>query len=276
MYMAKRIKKPPVEPSKGREWLRRYEEEGQSPPQIAKADGYDARTVRRQIEIEREKRERKEARLMVLRQAMEQHYNDLCSFASRLLSEVSNDDGSLWSMKDGYMWSALKEHLPRSPIWKNLEKWEGAQDKIKQLRESVTKSLEDLIQPESLMKSVPVAIQGGKSIQELLSAAIINSSFLARQETGVSEVDFTYSSKDGESTDIELKSHFIARVPNDRVTEFLAEVVNILNRVTAMPEYLQMKDLLKEREKAYKIIQDELTIIIFRRVVPGKCKFCPI
>jgi hypothetical protein len=274
--MAKRIKKPPVEPSRGRDWLRRYEEEGQSPPQIAKEDGFDARTERRQIEIEREKRERKEARLMVLRQAMEQHYNDLCSLARRLLSEVSSDDGSLWSMRDGYMWSALKEHLPRSPIWKNLEKWEETQDKIQQLRGSVSKSLEDLIQPESLMKSIPVAIQGGKSIQDLLSASIINSSFLAREETGVNEADFTLSSTDEESTDVELKSYFIARVPNDRVTEFLAEVINLLNRVTAAPEYLQMKDLLREREKAYKIIQDELTIIIFRRVVPGKCKFCPI
>jgi hypothetical protein len=274
--MVKRIKKPLVQPNKGRDWLRRYEEEGQSPPQIAKADGYDARTVRRQIDIEREKRERKEARLMVLRQAMEQHYNDLCSFARRLLSEVSSDDGSLWSMKDGYMWSALKEHLPRSPIWKNLDKWEETQDKIKQLREDVSKSLESLIQPESLMKSAPAAIQGGKSIQDLLSASIINSSFLAKQETGVSEADFTHSSKDGESTNIELKSYFIARIPNDRVSEFLTEVINILNKVTAMPEYLQMKDLLREREKAYKIIQDELTIVIFRRVVPGKCKFCPI
>jgi hypothetical protein len=174
------------------------------------------------------------------------------------------------------MWSALKEHLPRSPIWKNLDKWEETQDKMKQLRESVSKSLEGLIQLETLLKPAPGAIQKGKSIQDLLSASIINSSFLAREETGVSDVDFTISIIDGEVTDIELKSYFIARVPNDRVTEFLAEVVNILNRVTSMPEYLRMKDFLGEREKAYKIIQDELTIIIFRRVVPGKCKFCPI
>ena len=35
---------------------------------------------------------------MVLRQAMEQHYNDLCSFARRLLSEMNEEDDSLVEM----------------------------------------------------------------------------------------------------------------------------------------------------------------------------------
>ncbi len=54
--VASRIKKPAVRPELRREWLRRNETEGESPPEIAKQDGYDVRTVRKQIEIERQER----------------------------------------------------------------------------------------------------------------------------------------------------------------------------------------------------------------------------
>jgi hypothetical protein len=274
--MAKRIKKPPVEPKVGREWFRRYEEDGESALQIAKKEHYDPRTVRRQIEIEREKRELKEARVLVLRQAVEQHYQDLYSFAHKLVSELNEEGDSLWSMKNGYMWSALKEHLPRSPIWKNLDKWENTQNQIKLLREHLISFLDGLIQPDSLLNSTPIIIQGVKPVKDLLSAAILNSSFLQKQDFKVTDSCFTYSRKDGKSTDIELNSFFIARVPNEKVDEFMAELVDTINRIIATPEYIQMRSLVLEREKAHDIIQNELMIIIFRRVVPGKCKFCPI
>ena len=82
--MAKRIKKPLVMPEKRREWYKRSEEEGESAPQIAKADKYDVRTVRKQIEIEKQEREIREARSVVLRSALENHYRDLCRYAEGL------------------------------------------------------------------------------------------------------------------------------------------------------------------------------------------------
>ena len=89
--MAKRIKKPLVRPEKQREWLRRHEIGGESPMEIAKSDKYDVRTVRKYIELERQERERREARSIVLRQALEEHYRDLCNFAQQLDSEASTD-----------------------------------------------------------------------------------------------------------------------------------------------------------------------------------------
>ncbi len=79
--MRRRTKKPAVRPEVRRQWLRRFEEYGESPPEISKADGYDVRTVRKQIEYAREERELREARAMVLRNDLERHYSDLCEFA---------------------------------------------------------------------------------------------------------------------------------------------------------------------------------------------------
>jgi len=111
--MTRRIKKPAVRPELRREWLRRNETEGESPPEIAKQDGYDVRTVRKQIEIERQERERREARSIVLRQALEKHYADICTFAQKLDSHITGDTGSLSTIKSEPMWIALREHMPR-------------------------------------------------------------------------------------------------------------------------------------------------------------------
>ena len=87
--MARRIKKGAVRPELCKQWLRRFEEDGESPPHIAEADGYDVRTVRKQIEKAMQEREMREARVMVLRDALEKHYKDLYTFAETLDSSIS-------------------------------------------------------------------------------------------------------------------------------------------------------------------------------------------
>jgi hypothetical protein len=111
---------PAVQPEIRRQWLKRYEEDGESPPQISIKDGYDVRTVRKQTEFERQEREKREARFAVLRKALEDHYADLFGFAQKLESELVNDSARLTTLKDDPMWSALREHLPRAKMWENL------------------------------------------------------------------------------------------------------------------------------------------------------------
>ena len=81
--MAKRIRKPAIKPEQRLDWLRRYED-GESPPKIAENDKVDVRTVRKHIEMAKQEREVKEARSMVLRNALELHYRDLCDCAKKL------------------------------------------------------------------------------------------------------------------------------------------------------------------------------------------------
>lgn len=81
--MVKRIKKPPVKPEVRKSWLKRHEQ-GESITDIAVNDQFDVRTVRRHIEQAKQEREVKEARSMVLRNALEAHYSDLCDYAERL------------------------------------------------------------------------------------------------------------------------------------------------------------------------------------------------
>ena len=149
--MAKRIKKPAVDLEQRQEWLKRCEV-GESPPQIAKSDGFDVRTVRKHIELAKQEREVKEARFMVLRNALESHYADLCEYAEKLTAQVSGQKAAE-SPHDEYMQSALRQHLPRSPLWGYIKHREGLQQQISQLADEAGPKIEKVVRSYSRLSS---------------------------------------------------------------------------------------------------------------------------
>ena len=154
-------RKPTVPPEKRREWLRRLEQGGESPPEIAKADGYDVRTVRKFLEQEQQDREMREARGAVLRNALERHYADLCNFAAKLNGELDTKDGSLVLLREDPMWPVFREHLPRSTIWRNLDRWGSLKKEIDQKGEELFKIYQTLLVDKSGLTIVDTMDQEG-------------------------------------------------------------------------------------------------------------------
>ena len=274
--MTKRIRKMPVKPELRRQWLRRYEEEGESSPQIAKVDGYDVRTVRKQIELERQERERREAKSIVLRRALEQHYADLCAFAQRLASQVTTEGGTLLALRDDRMWSALREHMPRSAIWKSLDKWEHIQSQIEQLEIEMAKSFEEKV--ESILPldrfTVPqeVGHAGG-----LVLALAFHCKVTAQGRQGLlGRTDFALGQLVDQVTDIQLGAFYICRVPDNQVMDIKKLVTELLNEVITWSSYHDLERLFPELKRVQRVLEDELAIITLRRIVPGRCKYCPI
>lgn len=274
--MTRRIKKPTVRPDLRREWLRRNEAEGQSPPEIARADGYDVRTVRKQIEIERQEREMREARSIVLREALEKHYTDICSFAQKLESHITGETGSLSTIKNEPMWSALREHIPRSALWKNLERWETLREEVRQADSKIRRQLEALVRSRVPLPFPRPRGELGLSpgIVDMLTAHF---RFTAQGEVGLDErTDFRLVPAGQGTTQIEYGVYTIGRVPNDRVDETKSLVLALLSGVTARDEHGEMSRLLARSEQVKRELHDEILVIILRRVVPGRCRYCPL
>ena len=274
--MLRRIKKPAVRPELRRDWLRRHEEAGESPPEIAKADGYDVRTVRKQIDIERQERERREARSIVLRQALEKHYADLCTFAQKLDSHIAGETGLLSAIKDEPMWSALREHIPRSTLWKNLDKWETLREEVRQADSEVRMQFESVVRNRAPLKfpAPPGEMGLSSGIVDLLSSHF---KFTAQGEAGLDKrADFKLVAADQETTSINYGSFTIGRVPKERIAEVKNLVVDLMRKVTTGEEHGEMSRLLAQLERVRRELHDELLVIILRRVVPGRCKYCPI
>jgi len=254
--MVKRVKKPLVEPTKRREWFRRYED-GESATSIAKADSYDPRTVRKQIEVERQIQEEKEARTFVLRQAMENHYADLYNLAQKLDAELSSERSNLTELKGNPMWSALREHLPRSVIWKNLDRLEELRKEKERLEQILNKYVEKQIESgakNKLGKSPQETGLGWRNTEAL--SACIRDAALGMPEV-LSHFDCNKISEDAESAAIKM-------------------IKAILRKAPTWEKYKDLSQLWVELERVQRILHDELTVIRFKRVVPGRCRYCPL
>ena len=274
--MTGRIKKPLVRPELRRQWLHRYEEAGESPPEIAKADGYDTRTVRAQIDLERQERERREARSIVLREALEKHYADLCSFAQKLDSHVIGETDSLRVLREDPMWNALREHLLRSTVWKNLDKWETVREEIKHVDDRLKRPLEALIASRTRL-AFPVSSGEIGLSPGIVDALISHFRLTARGEAGLDKrTDFRLTPVDETTTSIEYGAYTVGRVSNDRVTEVKDLFLNLLPEVITWEEHGEMSRLFIVLDQLKRKLHDELLIIILRRVVPGRCRYCPL
>lgn len=274
--MARRYKKSPVKPEMRRKWLQQSEEEGKSPPQIAKDDGYDVRTVRRQLELEKQERERREARSVVLRTALEKHYGDICSFADQLSSQVSSERGSVVMLKSDRMWNALHEHLPRSVIWKNLDRWEHTRKQITQLQDEMVQSFKEEVTARAVVKHIEVSDETGVG-QGVPTALVFHCKEAAQGRLGLLDgIEFKMTPFSADKTDVNLGPFNLGRVVNDQALKLQEMAKELLNEVTQQDLYFQLEKLYAELKKVQRILEDELAIITLRRVVPGRCRYCPI
>jgi len=270
------MRKPAVRRELRRQWLRRYEEDGESPPKIASADGYDVRTVRKQIELERQERERREARATVLRQALEQHYADLCAFARKLDLEVTAERGTLKMLQSDPMWSALREHLPRSAMWRGLDRWERLVGEIEELMARMEKRFEELASSRSGLKFSEAMDEVGLN-RGIVPAMASHSRAVAQEEPGLDErVGFKSQRVDERTVRVALGAYGIATVPDDRVTEVQNLVRGLLAEITTWEGHDDLRRLLAELKRVREAVHDELLLVTLRRVVPGRCRYCPV
>lgn len=274
--MTKRIRKPAVTPEVRRQWFKRFEEEGESPPHIAKADGFDVRTVRKQIEVERQERERREARSVVLRKALEDHYADLCGFARKMGLALMGEGTDLSTLKNDRLWSALREHLPRSTMWKSFDKMGHLQDEIRQLEGSLKEEIEPLVRSRSPVK-FPVTHEEVGITDDIISPLFFHSRATAGEKPGVDiKAAFNPHATGEGMTEIWLGAILMGKVTNKQVAEVKQMVGELLEEVTRLPEHGEIRRRLEEIGRVQQALDDELAIITLRRIVPGRCRYCPL
>ena len=274
--MGRHYKKAAVTPEVRRQWFNRHEMEGEPMTQIAKTEGYDIRTVKKLIDQEREVRERRDARSQVLRNAMEQHYKDLCTFARRLDTQLKGEESIPSELREDPMWGALKEHLPRSPLWKNAERRDSILQDIKEL-ETETKT----IARDQLMAKSPVRFAAESQDVGLSETAADPIAFNLKESArgspsllGTSNLKLTPGEKDLQL--LYAGGFGIGTIPKDHVREVQEVVISLLEEAPTWPQRDKMEHLLAELNRVRKVLRDELAIVILRRIVSGRCKYCPL
>lgn len=273
--MAKRIKKPPVRPEVRTRWLKRHEQDGDSPPQIAATDGFDVRTVRKQIERARQEREVREARSIVLRNAMERHYADICNFAEKLKVAVVGEESTSLLMDDP-LWLALKQHLPRSPLWNVLNRRDTLLKRLDATRSSLKTRLKEEVELDAKLK--PVLSSGGSGvIPGMIDILAFNTDQRSRGAKGL-DIDVYFKVKPAENdlVSMECGAFHMGEVMNKQAATVKAVLIDRDSKVVSWEESQEMGRILAELQRDRLKLKDELNTITLRRIVPGRCKYCPI
>ena len=273
--MAKRIKKPTVKRQLRAEWFRRYEL-GESPPKIAGVDHFDVRTVRKHIELAKQEREVKEARSAVLRNALERHYADLCNFAEKLDAEIAGEGAISDTLRDDPMWLALKQHLPRSPLWNYLNRWSLLQEELGELREDIRAGLENEIGADSRLSAVKAAEDSGV-VLGMIAALAFHTERRARGATGLNiEENFRTEPAGKNLVSIEYGAFPLGKVERQQVETVRDALVYWQSKVTSWEDYADINKRFQELQRIKMKVKDELAVVTLRRIVPGRCKYCPL
>lgn len=278
--MAKRTRKPPIKPELRREWLRRNEENGESPPQIAASDRYDVRTVRKQIELAKQERESREARSLVLRNALERHYDDLRNLAEKLNSEISGASNVPSSPDDDLMEAALRQHLPRSPIWGYMSKWRNLQQRVDEEQQKLEEVIEESVKADyRLTPLINAGLDG--IVPGIVAVLIAEAKQWSHKNTGYSLKDSLVMEPAGEGL-VNPRFGFahmgIMEVEHsERYAKIVHDVIGDLeSRIRDWEDYRNLEKTIAEIGRLGGKLREELAVIRLRRIVPGRCRYCPL
>jgi hypothetical protein len=278
--MAKRICKPPVPVELRRDWLRRHEENNESPPQIAAKDGFDVRTVRKHLDLAKDEREVHEARSNVLRNAMEHHYQDLLNYTELLNHRIFGSDKAPVLNDEDLIESALRQHLPRSPIWNLMLKLNRLEQQVETQRLLVTSFFEGLVNSDKGLATLCIAgrnditariieilhYQAGQWSHGNQGFSLSNNPLVESAGKGLVNIRYAQFAFDK----IEA-SH------TDEVSQTLQTLTGDLEaRLKNSEVYAGLEKLWVETKHTKRKLREELAVIRFRRIVPGRCRYCPL
>ena len=271
--MTKRGRKPGIDPKQGREWLRRCEL-GESPQRIAKTDSFDLRTVRKHIEMAKQEMEVKEARSMVLRNALEEHYRDLCNHAEKL-SALKSGETAAWLPREAYIHNALRQHLPRSPIWGYLNRREILNEQIRHLRHQVALKVEEVVKSNTQLSS-ELGSSESEAVPGIIAALKCQVEEWIQGQPGLNIKEHFIVDDAGDGS-ANLRYGFeMRRVKTEHIALIRGVLQDSESSIKQWEEYKRLAASLIELRRVEVNLREELAVITLRRIVPGRCHYCPL
>jgi len=272
--MTKRIKKPAVKPETRREWLDRVEK-GETPPQIAERDDFDVRTVRKHVELARLERDVQQARSAVLRDALESHYRDLMETTRNIESQVFGE-AQVSLEKALPLMSGLRQHMPRSPLWGNLRSWNQTLAELTALQDMIRQKLVASIKDDRRLNAI-VSRGANGAITAAADVLLFQMQEWSQGREGL-KIDRDIHLQAAPEGRVSMRygfSHF-GEIEKGQPETIIKVLTEFEQKITQWPEYLQLEKLYGKLERLKKSIDESLTVILLRRIVTGKCKYCPL
>jgi hypothetical protein len=254
-------------------WLQRLDEKGESVADIAAIDGYDKRTVSRQVDLARQEREAHEARLLVFRDAVQSHFAQLVEIAEKMQTEVSRGNRVSFLTADR-RYVALREHLSRAPLWKLLDSWERTHADIERTREALRMRVEEDLAEDPALK---IAFTGGTPDYRNMVRFFTDQAEIWKIGGKGLSIDehFAASVSDNDMAVMKVGGYSVGMTPEAQVPAVKNALKAYRDCFNSLHEFQRLKDGVRDLNRQQPVIDEELAIIIMKKVVPGRCRYCP-
>lgn len=257
------------------EWLGLYEE-GEPISKIASDASADPRTVKIHIELAQREKKREQIFFTASLNAVEAHFRDIIKFVKKMDKAFDSDRHVSSSIADDPMWFSLKKHIPKSSIWRNLRTRESIINDISKLEPTVYDNIRKLIE-----KRIPIPftidIDSEGLSDGMIQGLLIHFKKKAKGQSGFTVADSVrVETVSDRVTLMWLGAYSIGLIPNQQVEEIKNIVTELLNEVVDFPEFEPVKKLYNDLERIKHLLHEEFQTILLRRVVPGRCKYCPL
>jgi hypothetical protein len=273
--MDKRIKKPPVKPEKRLEWLHRVDKEGETLTHIAESDDFDIRTVRKHVELARLERDVQQARSAVLRDALESHYRDLIETARNIESQVFGE-AQVSLEKEQPLMTGLRQHMPRSPLWGNLKKWNQGLIELAALQDTIRRKLVASIKDDGRLNAI-ISHCANEVAPASVEVLLFQMQEWSQGREGL-KIDRDIHLEPASDGRVSMRYGFSHSCDMEKIQAGITTKVlaDFEQKITQWPEYTELQKLYGKLERLKKGISEVLTVVLLRRIVPGKCKYCPL
>ena len=264
-----RKKKSEIDSQLRREWLEKHQA-GQSIFKLSVEYQRDTRTIKHHVETALREKEAKEARVIVIRDALQNHHAKLISYTERLYGNVDSEDPVTSALLEDRMYNALKSHLPRSSLWNYLNRLNHLYEKLDELKVRLRTKLQGEIEKDT---AIPTKESVHLGLLEAFHFQVIT---WAKGHGGISLKDSfrVHALGNGESS-VEYGSFHLGVVVDSDVPRIKAIIGCWEEKLTKRPEYDDAKAIFNQLNSLKVKTKEELAVIFERGIVPGSCKYCP-
>ncbi len=135
--------------------------------------------------------------------------------------------------------------------------------------------LEDEIRSDSKLRS---AFSGGKMNVESLAEVMAHQlDMWSRGSSGLNVVsNFRVEPPEGGQVNFRYGAWSIGMGTAEQSASVKDAIAEFEKKMSELEEYHKLREMLSRVGPLEKNVQEEVAIITMRRVVPGKCKYCPV
>jgi hypothetical protein len=272
--MAKKKGDFAIKPEQRLLWLKRHDS-GESFIKIAADEHFDYRTVRKHVEIARSERELKDERSAVMRGALEHHFMDLLNVVDTMLFCLETVQAIEFSGDNEFINDAFHQHIPHSPIWQLVRRWNACVTDLTKLETSVRQKLESRLSNDKKLSAINER-KSGEMVKRIHTALKYNPND-GNQKTSESNLQ----SKEGEERFILLNiikttiSGFVDL--NDKESVAVKDALSKIDEeMESWDEFNGFEDIRNKLTETKMKLKDELRVLKWKRIVPGRCRLCPM